>query len=105
MLTETSMMETSRMTSVMDSVYTSTKMRQNMKETGNGTRSTVMALRLILLAIVTRVNTIRARKMDRVNIHGKMATPTRENSTSIKWRAKVLIMTNKSLFDRDLSVD
>ena len=57
------------------------------------------------MAIVTKGTLWRAKNMDRVNLNGMMAAPTRETSTRIKFRAKVLMMTPESLFNRHISVE
>jgi hypothetical protein len=58
-----------------------------------------------LMELVTKVTTWRARNMGRVNIHGAMEAPTRESSARIEGRAKVLMITLESLFNRNPSLE
>jgi hypothetical protein len=102
---ETSMTDTGRIIKLTDRVHTSTTTAADIKETGKRTSSMVTAWKPGLMVLVTMVTTWRARNMDRVNIHGAMEAPTRESSARIKGRAKVLIITLESLFNRNPSLD
>jgi predicted metal-dependent RNase len=106
MLTETIMKATGWMIRLMDLAFIPSQMAQNMRETGKRTSSTVRELRPGLMApLATKANMRRARNMDRVNLNGVMAAPTRDASMIITFRAKVLMMTPESLLNRPISVE
>jgi hypothetical protein len=94
MLTERFMKATGWMIRLMDLAFIPTKMAQDMRETGKRTSSTVRELRSGPMVLVTKANMRRAKDMDRVNLNGVMAAPTKEAPTIIKFRAKVLVMTS-----------
>ena len=87
------MKATGWMIRLMDLAFIPTQMAKDMRETGKRTRSTVRELRPGPMVLVTKANMRRAKNMDRVNLNGVMAAPTREASTIITLKAKVLMMT------------
>jgi hypothetical protein len=105
MLTEISMRATGRMTRLMDLAYPQKKMEPYTRDTGKMTCSTVRALKLFQMVIVTRVATWMARNMGKVYCNGPMVAPTREISTRMTFLAKVLLINRESHLNRHLSVE
>ena len=99
------MKATGWMIRLMDLAFIPTQMAKDMRETGKRTSSTVRELRSGPMVLVTKANMRRARNMDRVNLNGVMAAPTRDASMIITFRAKVLMMTPESLLNRPISVE
>ena len=102
MLTETFMKATGRMIRLMDLAFIATPMAQDMRETGKRTSSTVRELRPTQMVLATKATMWIARNMDRAQINGAMAPPTRESSTRITFRAKVFMRLINTLFNRHI---